>query len=275
MNDVKSFKKIVWTHYKKHGRGLPWRETHDPYKVLVSEIMLQQTQVDRVLPKYKSFLKKFPTFEKLAGASTADVIREWQGLGYNRRALNLKKAAQAIMEKHHGKLPAVYSELVELPGIGPYTAGALLAFVHNIPVVLIETNIRTVYLFSFFNKTKITSTSKNVHDKELLPLIEATLDTKNPREWYYALMDYGSHLKKTVGNASRASLHYKKQSAFKGSVRQLRGTILRELVQENATASILAKKSGRTIAETRTALHALQREGLVEERGTGFGLARG
>jgi A/G-specific adenine glycosylase len=267
VKNLSGFKKIVWAHYKKHGRVLPWRETRDPYKILVSEIMLQQTQVDRVLPKYKSFLRRFPTFETLANASTANVIREWQGLGYNRRAVNLKKAARAIVVTHGGKLPKTYTELVALPSIGPYTAGALLAFVWNTHHVIIETNIRTAYIHHFFPTEKVS-------DTKLLPLIEVSLDKKNPREWYYALMDYGSHIKKTIGNVSRASLHYKKQNVFKGSVRQLRGAILRELAIGNAPASTLAKKAGRTITETRTALHAMTREGLVEKRGAVFGLAQ-
>ncbi len=219
-----------------------------------------------MLPKYTSFLKKFPTFKKLAAASTADVIREWHGLGYNRRALNLKRAAQIIVEKYKGSVPAVYSELVELPGIGPYTAGALIAFVWNTPAVMIETNIRSVYIHHFFP-------TKKVSDATLLPLIEQTLDTKRPREWYYALMDYGSCLKKSVGNASRASAHYKKQTPFKGSNRQLRGAILRELTQGNKTIASLVKTTRRAAIETKGALHALVREGLVEERRGVFGLA--
>jgi A/G-specific adenine glycosylase len=267
VKNISDFKKIVWAHYKKHGRALPWRETRDAYKILVSEIMLQQTQVDRVLPKYTSFLKKFPTFKKLAAASTADVIREWQGLGYNRRALNLKRAAQAVVTDHSGKLPAVYRELVELPGVGPYTAGALLAFVHDIPHPVIETNIRSVYIHHFFP-------TKKVSDKELIEVVAATLDAKNPREWYYALMDYGAHLKKTVGNVSRASVHYKKQTTFKGSNRELRGMILRELMKGAKTDTQLLAATKRPLIEMRRALQTLSREGLVEERGGRFRVAR-
>lgn len=277
MKDIARFKKVVWSHYKKHGRKLPWRprsqkEMRDAgfaYRVLVSEIMLQQTQVERVIPKYERFLKRFPTFRALAKASTADVLREWQGLGYNRRALALKRAAREIVTHHKGKLPDTYSELIELPGVGPYTAGALLVFVRNIPHPIIETNIRTAYIHHFFPAQKVS-------DKELFSVIEATLDHENPREWYYALMDYGAYLKKTAGNAARASTHYKKQSPFKGSRRQLRGAILRELSVKERTVGYLARTAGRSVTETSGALRTLVVEGLVEEqRGGSARLARG
>ena len=278
VKDIARFKKIVQGHYKKHGRKLPWRprsgvEVRDAgfaYRVFVSEIMLQQTQVDRVIPKYESFLKRFPTFRALARASTADVLREWQGLGYNRRALALKRAAGEVVTHHKGKLPNGYSKLVELPGVGPYTANALRAFVGNEPVVVIETNIRSVFIHHFFPR------AKKVADARLVPLIEAAVDGEDPREWYYALMDYGSYLKKNVGNASRRSATHKKQSPFRGSRRQLRGAILRELSIKERTAGYLARTTGRSMAETNGTLRALVREGLVEEqRGGRVRLARG
>ncbi|GMU74446.1 MAG: hypothetical protein AMXMBFR44_6430 [Candidatus Campbellbacteria bacterium] len=260
--NIKRFQREVLSYYKKHGRhALPWRKTRDPYRILVSEVMLQQTQVDRVIPKYKEFLKRFPTFKALAHAKTADVIRAWQGLGYNRRALALQRASQVVMREHDGKLPRDYDALIALPSVGPYTAGALLTFIWNEPMVFIETNIRTVFLHHFFPK------KKNVSDKVLENIIAGTLDERRPREWYWALMDYGAHLKKKIGNESVRSRHYTKQSTFKGSNRELRGNILRTLSKNSATLTVLAKTAKRSISETRAALEALQKEGFIKRKG--------
>lgn len=259
--DSRQFQKIVWTYYKKNKRNLPWRNTRNPYRILVSEIMLQQTQVDRVLPKYKSFLSRFPTFASLAKASPADVIKEWQGLGYNRRALNLKRAAEIVTKEYKGKLPRGYDQLFALPSIGPYTAGALLTFIWNEPMVFIETNIRTVYLHHFLKD------KKNISDKTLESFIVETLDEKNPREWYYALMDYGSYLKKAIGNPNTKSKHYTKQSTFKGSNRELRGAILRLLSKDSATEKKIITETKRKPAEVRQALTALMKEGFIKQKG--------
>ena len=220
------FKRTIWSYYRAYRRSMPWREHIDPYHVVVSEIMLQQTQVQRVMEKFPSFIRRFPTWRALALASTADVLSEWSGLGYNRRALYLKRIAEHITEggATSGSLPDTFDGLRALPGIGPNTAGSILAFAYNIPHPFIETNIRSVYIHFFFkNKRK-------VHDSRLLPLIAKSLDTENPREWYYALMDYGTHLKKTMRNPSRTSAHHIKQSTFKGSNRELRAHILRMIL---------------------------------------------
>ncbi|GLI38904.1 A/G-specific adenine glycosylase [Geobacter hydrogenophilus] len=218
------FRQIVYGHYRRHGRTLPWRETHDPYAILVSEIMLQQTQVDRVTGKYMSFLSAFPDFRSLAAATLDAVLSTWQGLGYNRRALNLKRCAEAVVTEHGGTLPSTIAELEKLPGIGHYTARAVAAFAFSVPSVFIETNIRTVFIHHFFND------SEKVHDREITPLVEGTLDHGNPREWYYALMDYGAHLKRLHGNPSRRSAHHATQSPFKGSNRELRSLILKAIL---------------------------------------------
>jgi len=221
------FLETLWSYYHDHGRhDLPWRrpkmdDSFDPYKIMVSELMLQQTQVPRVMPKYAAFLQRFPTVETLAGAELGDVLREWQGLGYNRRAKFLWQTAQKVSEL--GAFPTTQDELVKLPGIGPNTAGAILAYAYNQPVVFIETNVRTVYIHHFFHD------QTGVADREILSLVEQTLDHENPREFYWALMDYGSHIKATIGNANKASKHYVKQSVFNGSRRQVRGVVLRAL----------------------------------------------
>jgi len=221
------FAETLWDNYARHGRSnLPWRVpepdgSFDPYKILVSELMLQQTQVPRVIPKYTEFLERFPTVQALASAELGDVLRAWQGLGYNRRAKYLWQAAQKVNNLNH--FPEDVPGLVKLPGVGPNTAGAVMAYAYNRPAVFIETNVRTVYIHHFLHD------ADNVPDTQLRSLIEQTLDHQNPREFYWALMDYGSYLKATVGNLSRASKHYTKQSTFHGSRRQVRGQIIRLL----------------------------------------------
>jgi A/G-specific adenine glycosylase len=235
--EEKAFIKTVWSYYKASGRhDLPWRKTADPYKILVSEVMLQQTQVSRVLPKYKEFLKQFPTVRRLAAAPLGDVLRALQGLGYNRRAKFLWSAVQVVIAECGGKWPKSQAELRALPGIGEYTAGAVMNFAYNEPVPLIETNIRTVYIHHFFHD------KEEMADMELLPIIERTLDRENPREWNWALMDYGSHLKQTVGNLNKKSKTYQKQSNFKTSNRYVRGAILRELARQPLTKAALLKR---------------------------------
>lgn len=228
MVSKKQFQKIVLDYYKEKGRhDLPWRKTHDPYKILVSEIMLQQTQVDRVIPKYNIFIKKFPSIRVLAQASRAEILTLWSGLGYNRRALYLKSCAESIVTKHNGVFPKNRRELESLPGIGPYTAVAILVFAYNISDVCIETNIRTVFLHHFFRKN-----TTIIHDSEIFPLIKKTLDHDNPRDWYYALMDYGVYLKQKMGNLNKKSFSYAKQKDFKTSDRFIRGKILKLLTEK-------------------------------------------
>lgn len=255
------FRHVVYSYYKHEGRHtLPWRQTHDPYRVMVSELMLQQTQVLRVIPKYEAFLKKFPTIQTLAREEQGSVLMLWQGLGYNRRAKHLHAAARAIVDHHHGVFPRIKEELIALPGVGPYTASAILAFAYNTPTVLIETNVRTVYIHHFFND------KKGVHDNELLPLIEKTMDTKNPREWYAALMDYGSHLKKTIGNVNKKSAHYVRQSKFKGSNREVRGAILRLLTQKGSlNLSVILTETGFSKERCEAQLAALTDEELIKK----------
>ena len=211
-----AFRTIVYRNYKKYGRDFPWRHTKNPYHIFVSEIMLQQTQADRVIEKYKQFLKTFPTIQKLGDATTKKIYGTWKGLGYNRRALSLKRTAQIIAKEHDGKIPNQRDVLEGLPGIGPYTASAILVFAFKEAVPVIETNIRTVYIYHFFKNRK------EVTDKEILLLIEKNMDRINPSLWYTALMDYGAFLKKSQGNFSKKSITYAKQTPFKGSRREVR-----------------------------------------------------
>ena len=264
---IASFRKVVYTHYRTHGRDLPWRRTKNPYRILVSEVMLQQTQVPRVLDKYKEFVKAFPTIRSLAQAPLRDVVAVWSGLGYNRRALALKRLAETVVRDHNAKIPRDVDTLKSLPGIGPACAGAIATFAFGEPNAFIETNIRTVFIHHFFKQRN------EVHDKEILPLVEQTLDKKDPRGWYYALMDYGVALKSEHGNAGRRSAQYTKQSRFEGSNRQVRGRILRALLSvKSLPETALAESVGSSPAKVRRILKELEKEGFIRRSKTSWSL---
>ncbi|MCC2631756.1 MAG: endonuclease [Patescibacteria group bacterium] len=262
------FQKTIYDHYYANRRTFPWRETSDPYHIFLSEIMLQQTQTARVVEKYQAFLEAFPTVQDLAAASTAQVLVLWQGLGYNRRGLNLHRAAGKIVTDFGGKVPDRVDQLQSLPGIGPYTAGAIAAFAFNRPVTFIETNIRRVYLHFFFED------QEGIDDKQLMPLIEETLDQKNPKDWYYALMDYGSILPKIAKkNANRQSKHYVRQAVFEGSNRQVRGSIIRHLVQEGSMEKDkLVRTLGFDPERIDYSLEQLLKEGFIKEEGNNYSI---
>lgn len=262
---IVAFQEMIWEFYREHGRhDLPWRLDPAPYRVFVSEVMLQQTQVSRVQVKYAKWLRVFPDMSSLAAASVADVTRAWQGLGYNRRGLWLRQAAQMVIADYAGVLPHDPAELVKLPGIGPNTAGSVAAFAYDEPVVFIETNIRRTMIHEFFPSTL------KVGDAQLLPLIEATLDHDHPREWYWALMDYGADLAKRVENPNRRSRHYGVQSKFEGSLRQVRGEVLRQLLDRGRRLDefeIADERLGQVLA-------ALAKEGFISENDGTFALAK-
>lgn len=257
---VNQFRNTVLDHYRREGRRLPWRETRDPYAILVSEIMLQQTQVDRVREKYLEFLAVFPTWRDLAGAELSRVLSLWQGLGYNRRAVSLQRCARAVLERFGGTLPCEAGELESLPGIGPYTARAVAAFAFGVATPFIETNIRSVFIHHFF------ADRESVRDAEILPLVELALDRDNPRDWYYALMDYGATLKRGMANPSRKSAHHARQSPFRGSNREQRGMILRAILAEPGVAlSRLEARVALEAASLARNLEQLEREGFIRK----------
>lgn len=265
MSDLpqKLFLETLWDYYGKNARDLPWRlpDSHgnfDAYKIMVSEFMLQQTQVSRVVEKYQTFLGVFPDVQALAAAPLREVLAQWSGLGYNRRAKFLHEAAQQICCMHNGTIPETMDELTALPGIGTNTAGAIMAYAFNRPVVFIETNIRTVYIHHFF------ADDEHVTDQQIVTYLEKTLDHEQPREFYWALMDYGSYLKSKVGNRSRQSAHYYRQSRFEGSARQLRGEVLRQLMVESRTLRQLKT----VIQDDRldAVLNGLKNDGLILQK---------
>jgi len=240
---------------------MPWRRNRTPYRVLVSELMLQQTSVARVMAKYDAFLRTFPSFASLAGATVRDVLAAWKGLGYNRRALALRETARIVVDRRHGRLPSTVPDLMELPGIGHATACAILVYARGIPLAFIATNIRRAFLHHFFPG------ESGVPDRRLMPLVEKALDRENPREWYYALMDYGTKLAKEDGNPNRRSAHYKRQSTFEGSLRQLRGKVLAALIESGSlTALQIERAIGGPDRRLGEAILLLEREGFLERR---------
>lgn len=260
--DLDQFQHQVWQYYDQHGRqGLPWRVpepdgSFDPYKIMVSELMLQQTQVNRVIPKYLSFIEQFSMVQILAAATLGDVLVAWQGLGYNRRAKFLWQAAQIVAGEYGGKFPRDQKELTRLPGIGVNTAGAIVAYAYNEPAVFLETNVRTVYIHHFFDD------KTGVADKDIAELLRQTLPS-GPRQWYWALMDYGTYIKQTHGNKSRASKTYAKQSPFQGSKRQVRGAVIRYLSQRPATQEQM--RMAEPDARLPEVINDLLKEGMVRE----------
>jgi A/G-specific adenine glycosylase len=264
---INTFKKSVLSYYRRNARDLPWRETTDPYHILVSEIMLQQTQVDRVLPKYTAFIKRFPDVGSLAASPLKEVLVMWQGLGYNRRAQSLHNSARIITDELGGRMPETREALQTLPGIGPYTAAAVSVFAYNHACVFIETNIRAVYIHCFFPE------AAGVSDAQLEPFIAATLNKRNPRRWYNALMDYGVYLKKLHGNPARKSKHHAVQSRFEGSDRQIRGMIIKILGKtESMNTRELVRQIGKEPERVHPIIDQLVNEGLVQQQRTRLSL---
>jgi A/G-specific adenine glycosylase len=263
-----AFRRRVLDHYREHGRTMPWRETYDAYRILVSEVMLQQTQVSRVTGAYESFLELFPDSGTLAAAPLTEVLRAWQGLGYNRRAVRLKQAAERIAEEYDGRVPCDYQALLALPGVGPSTAAGVMTFACGEPHVYIETNVRAALLHDFF------ADEDDVPDSELVPVFEAVLDREDPRTWLYALMDYGSHLKRTMPNPSRRSRHHARQGPFEGSRRQKRSLLLRSVMaMPGSVSGEIAESAGVGYEEAALLLDELADEGFLAREGDAYEIA--
>jgi A/G-specific adenine glycosylase len=266
--DVRAaFRKMVYRYYERNRRDFLWRKTRNPYHIFVAEVMLQQTQASRVEAKFKEFIEVFPNFSGLARAPLREVLRVWQGMGYNRRALYLQQAAQEIMKNYEGELPRSIEELETLSGIGPASARSIAEYAFNQPVAFIETNIRAVYIHEFFKG------AKSVSDKEIMPLVEQTLDKKNPWKWYNALMDYGVMLKEQHGNPGNRSAHYKKQSPFLSSDRRIRGAIIRCVTHAGPlTEQLVIAQCGFDAKRIRHCLSALVKDGLLAQKATVYSI---
>lgn len=250
------FRRLIRQRGEETWRDMPWRQDTRPYYVLVSELMLQQTQVARVIPKFEAFIARFPDEKTLAMATLAEVLQLWQGLGYNRRAKFLHAAATMIVDECEGKFPTDEAALRRLPGVGKNTSGAIRAYAFNEPALYIETNIRTVYIHHFFDDRF------DVDDKEIMALLQETIDYEHPRLFYQNLMDYGSWLKAHGVKNIAASKHYKKQSPLKGSIREVRGQIIRLLGRHDYTEEQLAHELNAD-ERFRPALEGLIKDGLV------------
>jgi A/G-specific adenine glycosylase len=260
---VEAFREAVLAEYRERGRAFPWRETRDPWAILVSELMLQQTQVSRVVPKYLEWLRRWPDPASLASASVAETLAAWSGLGYNRRALAIRAAAGIVAREYGGTVPEDLAALRSLPGVGTYTAGAIRAFAFGLPEVFLETNIRSALLHWFFPERDA------VRDGELLPVAALVLDASDPRAWYYALMDYGAALKRVAPNPSRRSAHHAPQTRFEGSLRQARGAIVRLLASSSGVeAARIPGLCGMERDRVEKALASLVAEGTVEYAGS-------
>lgn len=269
---LEEFSATIWERGRELYRDLPWRDTHDPYAILLSEVMLQQTQVSRVMGRWEQWLETFPTIADLASAPLPPVLELWQGMGYNRRALNLKRCAEEVVAMHDGVVPSDKKALLALPGIGPSTSAGVRIFAFRQPDMYLETNVRAVFIHELFPGRE------SVADKELVSLVEATCpQDARVRAWYYALLDYGAYLKKTMPNPTRRSKHYTRQSKFEGSHRQKRAYLLRRVIDDALSTEDLARDlaqseraSGRqepSVEEVRAILDELEREGFVMRRG--------
>ena len=210
------------------------------------------------------FTERFPSFADLAAAELGDVLRAWSGLGYNRRAKFLHQTAQTVVTDYGGVLPRGPEVLVALPGIGPNTAGAIITYAYDEPAIFVETNIRTVFIHHFF------ADQIDVSDKRLLDLVDATLDKERPREWYWALMDYGTELKRSVGNTSRRSQAYRHQSKFEGSLRQIRGQVITSLAA--APRRLAALQTEIPDDRLSAVIDDLLSEGMIRRRGDNLSL---
>ena len=257
---IELFQKLIYDYYRNHRRKFPFREKITPYNVLISEIMLQQTQTGRVSEKFIKFIEKFPDFLSLSLASLEEVLIEWKGLGYNRRAIALKRIAETIIKDFNGELPDSLETLKSFPQIGHNTASSILTFAFNKPMAFIETNIRRVYIYFYFsNKSK-------VNDKDIMTIVKKTIDNNNPREWYYALMDYGVMLKKVHPELNKKSAHYRKQTPFDGSTRQVRGELLKLLIKERTMkiTKIQEQSKINDMKRIKNILEQLKKEGFIE-----------
>jgi A/G-specific adenine glycosylase len=258
---VKEFQNLVLEYYRHSGRKMAWRNTRNPYHILVSEIMLQQTQVDRVTVKYPLFIAAFPDFFALASAPLKEILAVWQGMGYNRRAIALQTIARTIVSEYDGVLPGDVDILDTFPCIGRATASSIAAFAFNRPVVFIETNIRRVFIYTFFDDRR------KVSDSEILPLVDRTLYRQHPRIWYWALMDLGTALKKTVPDPNQRSVHYKKQAVFEGSDRKIRGMILRLLISGPVMQDEIFLHLPEDPARINRIIAALEKDGFIIREG--------
>ncbi|HVQ00922.1 MAG TPA: Fe-S cluster assembly protein HesB [Candidatus Thermoplasmatota archaeon] len=229
---ISKFQRKVWAFYRTHRRRLPWRTTHDPYKILVSELMLQQTQVSRVITFYNKWIQQWPTIQDLAHASRREVLQAWMGLGYNTRALRLQQAAKTIVGDYQGDVVQAMRQYQEIPGVGRYTSQAVLIFATNADLVTVDTNIRRIFIHEF-------GLPKDISERNLWDLALRCLPTGRSRDWHNALMDYGALHDTALTTGVKPKT---RQGRFEGSNRQLRAQVIRLLLQQDRSFTELQKR---------------------------------
>ena len=232
--EILRFQQKIFSFYQQNKRSLPWRETTDPYKILLSELMLQQTQVSRVVSYYEQWIARWPTLEALASASRAEVLKAWMGLGYNTRAVHLHKAAQKIVAEYEGDVNAAMKQYTEVPGVGRYTAHAVQIFSTNADLVTVDTNIRRIFIAEFHLPEDLSA-------QELWKIAAQCLPRGRSREWHNALMDYGA-LQQTAKKTGIRPVS--QQSSFEGSDRQIRAAVLRFLLSGPSSFEIIHQTLG-------------------------------
>lgn len=256
---ISSFQKYIVRWWKTHRRDLPWRHTHDPYKICVSEVMLQQTQVSRVRSKYKEFLLHFPSVLALAHASSSDVLQVWKGMGYNRRALYLQRTARIIVKEYHNHFPISEHLLIKLPGVGIYTARAILVFAYKKDIAMVDTNIRRIITHFFFHD-----------ERQKESVIQEMADRLVPQgrswEWHQALMDYGAlAMPKTKIDKRRTNKPFRESNRF------YRGRIVDRLREGEIQEDVLIIQFMNTYKKERDFIRniitGLLRDGLVKRSG--------
>ena len=264
---IVSFQHKIFSWWTTHKRDLPWRHTRDPYRIMISEVMLQQTQVLRVLPKYREFIERFPTVVDLAKATSADVLRIWKGMGYNRRALYLHRTAKIICDQYNGHFPINYELLTTLPGLGTYTARAILVFAFKQEVPLVDTNIRQIITHFFFNDQPQKESVIEEVARQLVP-------SGKSWEWHQALMDYGALRLARARSGSLIKASRRTSVPFKDSNRFFRGRIIDRLregdIRESKLASEFKKKYGKSDDFLKSILQELEADGLISRSKAGI-----
>ena len=264
---IRRFQAYIYDRANVCYRDLPWRRTKNPYAILISEVMLQQTQATRVIPKFEAWIKTFPTLRSLAKADISQVLALWSGLGYNRRALAVHSAAIELVKRFEGKVPAKEEDLIRLPGIGKYTSRAILTFAFDIPTVFLETNVRTVLIKHLFPE------SIDVPDSSMYPIAEAILDRESPARWYNALMDYGADLKRLNENHGNKAKAYGRQSPFSTSFRRIRGEMLKKAISEGlCDIDSFYATMPFSLEDVETCAKTLAKEGFLVYEGRSFRL---